>query len=219
MVINRREFATRLAGAGIILGAPTASFAQEGPPTSATIKPGVHYLELIQRQPTTSTPSRTEVVVFFSYLCVHCRNFNAELESWAAKQGNIEFKQVPVGFSQETMVLQNLFFSLQAMGLDKQMHAKIYKAIWDDKRQLFAPGMMDRWVQEQGINKKQLADLSTSEGIMNKQMLANSLMRGYQVRATPSFGVAGKYMVPHQGTFGLRVLEHLIKSETTSSKS
>ncbi len=117
------------------------------------------------------------------------------------------------------MVLQNLFFSLQAMGLDKQMHPKMYKAIWDDKRQLFAPGMMDRWVQEQGINKKQLAEISASDAILNKQMLANNLMRGYQVKATPSFGVAGKYMVPHQGAFGLKVLEHLVKSEITPAKS
>src|SRR3954468_12991670 len=92
----------------------------------AAPKNGAEYTTLPVAQPTDSG-NKVEVTEFFAYYCPHCNVFEPLLEAWVKKQGNnIVFRRVHVSSDPRVAPQQRLYYTLEAMGIVDQYHAKAF---------------------------------------------------------------------------------------------
>ncbi|HMD59270.1 MAG TPA: hypothetical protein VKG66_05740, partial [Steroidobacteraceae bacterium] len=92
-------------------------------------------------QPTDSRPGRIEVIEVFWYACPHCYSLEPYLNSWLkTKPANVDFVRVPIMGSEVHGAHARLFYTLQALGKEDALHAKVLAAIFEQKNGLFVPG-------------------------------------------------------------------------------
>jgi protein dithiol oxidoreductase (disulfide-forming) len=156
---------------------------------------GDDYLKL-ERFARTSTPhGKIEVVEFFWYNCPHCNHFEPALNNWLKSlPKNVSFRRIPVSFRPEFIATQKLFYTIEAMGLLKDMHSKIFYAIHSDKIDLSTRDKIIDWISKQNnVNKENFVSLYDSFGVLAKANAATALQQTYKVSGVPALGVAGKY--------------------------
>lgn len=163
------------------------------------------------------TPNKVEVLEFFSYACPHCAAMEPMVEKLAKElpEGAV-FIQVPVAFNAAMQPMQQLFYSLKALNRP-DLHAKVFDAIHKEKKRLFTRDAIVEWVVEQGIDQKTFENVYDSFGVNTQMRRAAELTNQYQVEATPSFSVAGKYLTSPgmTGTYegAINVVKELLDKE------
>lgn len=162
------------------------------PAQAQTAQP--RHLVLDPVQPS-DTPGKTEVLEFFAYSCNHCAAIEPLVEKWRPSlPDNVVFRGVPVAFNAAMGDLQKLYFTLESLNrLD--LHPKVFQAIHQEKKRIFDAKAITAWVAEQGVDRAQFESVFNSFGVQAKANRANELTKLYKIDGTPSFGVAGKYLV------------------------
>jgi len=156
---------------------------------------GKDYRTLERPQPTDSG-KKVEVTEFFWYDCPHCNAFEPALEAWVKKQGDkINFKRVPVAFRDSFIPQQKLYYALEALGKVDELHARIFRAIHAERKQLDTEQqIMDFIAKQPGIDAKKFADAYNSFGVQTKARRATQLQADYQIDGVPTLAIAGRYM-------------------------
>src|ERR1700689_2717016 len=104
-------------------------------------KAGINYRPIVPAQPTDSRPGRLEVIEVFWYACPHCYAIEPYLTTWLkTKPANVDFVRVPILGSEVRLAHARLFYTLQALGKEDALHAKVLAAIFEQKNELFVPG-------------------------------------------------------------------------------
>jgi len=174
----------------------------------AMAQSGIKYITLETTQPS-DTPDKTEVLEFFSYSCSHCAEMEPMFQDWKKQlPDNVAFIPVPVAFNASMQPMQHLYYSLVA--LDKtDLHPKVFNAIHKEGKKLFNRDAIISWAVEQGINKDEFIAAYDSFGVGAKAKRATELSDLYQVQATPSIAVGGKYLTSPgmTGTYASSLLE------------
>jgi len=75
------------------------------------------------------------------------------------------------------------------------VHRRIFDAIHQNGRRLLSESAMRDFMAAQGVDGDRFAQVFESDAVSDKVRAAGQTMRAYQVRATPSMGVAGQYYV------------------------
>lgn len=207
--MQRRDFSLSLlaAGAGALAaGLPLHAQAQVG-----GFKEGTEYLRLGKPVPTDAGAGKIEVLEFFAYSCIHCYNFEPMLSAWAKKlPANVVLRRTPVAFSPAFVPLQQLYYTVDAMGLTEQLHEKLFRAFHVDKVRIQEPAVAAEWMAKQGVDSKKFNELFNSFTISGKAKRAAQLQEMYAVEGTPALGLGGRYYVPGQGPRTLLVADALI---------
>ena len=74
------------------------------------------YQTISPAQPS-DTPGKIEVLEFFAYTCPHCAAMQPMVEDWARKAPqDVVLKQVPIAFNASMKPLQQLYYTLAALG-------------------------------------------------------------------------------------------------------
>ena len=119
----RRLFCTALLGLSGLAVLPAHA-------SASAPKDGVEYKTLPSPQPTDAGPRKVEVIEFFAYYCPHCYAFEPLLAEWVRKQGDaVVFKRVHVAAGAGVLPQQRMFYTLEALGLLEQYHAKAFAAM------------------------------------------------------------------------------------------
>ncbi|MFA5663029.1 thiol:disulfide interchange protein DsbA/DsbL [Castellaniella sp.] len=149
------------------------------------------------------TPGKVEVLEFFSYSCPHCARIEPLLETWTATlPDNVVFKGVPVAFNAGMQDLQKLFYALEA--IDRMdLHAAAFKAIHEERKQIFSADDIIDWVAAHGVDRDTFADVFNSFGVQAKIRRADELTKSYRIDGTPSLAIAGRYVTSpsHTGSY------------------
>lgn len=154
------------------------------------------YVELRRVVPVEAPAGQIEVIEFFSYGCVHCKNFEPVFENWIkAAPKDVVVRRVHVGFNDKFEPLQRIFYALQAIGKVDAVHAKVFRALQDEKKALDVPGQLFAWVAQQGIDRAKFEAAYKSFGVATQVRRAVQLQDGYRVDGTPALGIAGRYYV------------------------
>ena len=122
--MKRRDFS--VSAAALVL----AGSAAWAPALAQSRKPqaGWEYFQLGKRVPVEAPQGTIEVVEFFWYNCPHCNAFEPSLEAWQKRlPADVVLRRVPVGFRDEFVPQQRLFFTLQEMGLTDKLHARVLR--------------------------------------------------------------------------------------------
>ncbi len=141
------------------------------------------------------TPNKVEVLEFFSYSCIHCYRVEPMVEKWSKTiPEGAAFKRVPVGFNAAMRGLQKLYYTLEVLDKLDELHAKAFAAIHDQGIDLFSDENIIEWAVDQGLDKTSFVDTFNSFGVQTKVKRADELMDSYQIDATPTFAIGGKYL-------------------------
>lgn len=201
--LTRRQFA--LAGTATLWAWPT--LAQNVP------EEGFEY-EVLAKPVATASPGRIEVLEFFRYGCPFCDRLEPLLQAWKARlPADVAFRYVPVSFHSTTH--QQLFLTLQLLGEESRLRARVYDAIHRERQHLEILMEISAWAQGHGIDPARFEAAWHAPEVQAGLAQANALVQGYGVTSVPQFGVNGRYrtspaMVGGSNARALQVVDHLV---------
>lgn len=153
----------------------------------------VDYQSLDKTVPT-EAGSKVEVTEFFSYTCPHCNAFDPELTAWVKSKGNsIVFKRVPVQIHEGDVLLQKLYYALDAMGIADQLHGKVFQAIHVQHKQFADENQIADFVAGQGIDRAKFIGVFDSFGVQTKLQRGNQLAELYKITGVPLLAIDGRF--------------------------
>ncbi len=165
-------------------------------------------------------PRRTgdpiEVIEYFSYACIHCKTFDPIIEQWAAEQADdVAFSRMPATFSPIWALLSQTYLTFEDQDVLDQNHSRMFRAIHDAGRQFLTPEMVAEYVDGRGLSSAEFLRAFNSPAVKETMRKAERDQLTFQIAATPSLVVAGKYLVGMNNgqRRALRVVEHLIELE------
>lgn len=208
--MQRRTFSRSLlaAGTGTLAAGllPLGAQAQVG-----GFKEGSDYRRLDKPVTTDSTAGKVEILEFFSYSCIHCYNFEPVMAAWLKQQpASVVVRRTPVAFNPAFVHMQQLYYTIEAMGLVDSLHEKVFRAFHVDKVRIQEAAATSDWLAKQGVDMKKYADLYRSFSVVGKARRAAQLQDLYAVEGTPALGVGGRFYVHGQGSRTLQVADALI---------
>lgn len=188
--MNRRDFSAASA-ALLAQGLWSGAQAQAARPQA-----GADYLVLDKRVAVEAPAGKIEVIEFFWYDCPHCNAFEPTLEAWVKRAPkDVHVRRVPVGFRDDFVPLQRLFYTLEALDLLDKLHARVFAAIHAEKalnKGAKGPEIAE-WVARQGVDKARFMEQYNSFTVATKASRATQLQNAYKVEGVPALGVAGRF--------------------------
>ena len=182
--MKRRTFA--LAGAALGLPALWA--------LPAHAQSGKGYTELKTAVPMDVGAGQVEVIEFFSYGCIHCKNFEPIFKAWKEVAPDyIKVRMVHVGFSPQFEPLQRIYYTLDAMGDLDKAHSQIFTAVIDQRKRVDQMDVLLPLVADLGVDRDKFESIYKSFGVATQLRRAAQLQDAYQVEGTPALGIAGRY--------------------------
>jgi thiol:disulfide interchange protein DsbA len=171
---------------------------------AAPLVEGRDYELIVPPQPGES-PGKIEVLEFFSYGCPHCKDFHPLVMAWAARlPRDVIFKRVPVTFGRATWTnLARLYYGLEATGDLARLDDAVFRAIHEERINLFTPSAIMAWVKREGVDEKRFKAAFDSFGVSTLISRSDQMVRSYRVRSVPRLAVAGRYMVTGQAARSL----------------
>jgi thiol:disulfide interchange protein DsbA len=157
-----------------------------------------------------------EVLEFFSYACIHCKNFDPAADEWAAEQpDDVSFRRVPATFSPLWALLSQSYLTFESAGVLEQNHTRMFRAIHDTGREFRDLQAVADYVDGRGISAEDFMREFNSPAVREAMRDADRAQRAYLISSTPQLVVAGKYVVGMEGgqRRALQVLDHLIAQE------
>jgi protein dithiol oxidoreductase (disulfide-forming) len=155
---------------------------------------GTDYRVVETRAPVEAPAGKIEVVEFFWYNCPHCNHFEPTFEAWRKRAPkDLAVRLVPVAFNDSFVPQQRLYYALEAMGLVDRLHAKVFKAIHEEKQNLTKGDAIADWVAKQGVDKTKFLEQYNSFTTNTKVTRATQLQNAYRIEGVPALGVAGRY--------------------------
>ncbi len=157
---------------------------------------GKDYTAISPVQPTDDA-SKIEVIEFFSYGCPHCSEFHPLVSAWSAKlPGDVAFKRIPITFGRGAWAnIAKLYYTLEATGDLAKLDMEVFKAIHDQRINLFDEKTLTDWVVKKGVDPKKFAETFNSFGVMSKVKRGDQLAQGHKIQGVPALSVDGKYLV------------------------
>lgn len=187
---------------------------------------GRHYVQVPTPQASGTVPAgKIEVVEVFSYACGGCFQAQALVkELQAGLPADAAMGYVHAGFSTGWPLYQQGHLTAQALGIADRHHAQLFTAIWETAE---FPHF-DRATGQLRRPAPQIADLArfhaaaggvTEDAFLKKAASAeiksavahsDALIRGWQVGATPTFVVAGRYRIQNDAIASTADLKALV---------
>jgi thiol:disulfide interchange protein DsbA len=186
---------------------------------------GRNYQPIVPAQPTNVAAGNVEVLEMFWYGCSHCYELDPFLESWktSSKPAFVEFVRVPVIWDFNTKAHARLYYTLQALGREADLHGKVFDAIHRDRNPLLAADdeaaqkAQAAWAARYGVDERQFNAAYRSFNVDSALRRAEQLTRRYRVTSTPVLIVNGKYSTDVGSAGGhaplLELLNDLANSE------
>jgi thiol:disulfide interchange protein DsbA len=155
---------------------------------------GTHYKVIDGTTVPRAGPIR--VTEFFSYGCVHCRNFDPIVNDWLrSAPKDASFDRSPVSFSPEWSLLAQAYFALQSVNALDDNHDRIFKAIHDQGKQFLTVDMIADFVNGHGVTREAFLTAFNSPGVARSATEAGRRERALHVNSVPYLTVADHYAV------------------------
>ncbi len=136
------------------------------------------------------------VTEFFSYGCVHCRNFDPEVNDWlddAPK--DVLFERSPVTFSPTWALLARSYYALANTNALEQNHERIFKAIHDNRKQFPTLESVADFVNGNGVTRDDFLRACNSPATGRSMAEASRRERALRVVSVPTLTVADHYEI------------------------
>jgi thiol:disulfide interchange protein DsbA len=170
-------------------------------------------------------PGKVEVVEVFWFGCSHCYALDPYLESWNKnKAAYIEFVRVPVMWGVGHKAHAKLFYTLQALGRETELHGKVFDAIQRGGNVLAANDeagsfkIQLAWAKANGISEADFTREYNGFFVTTAMQRAEQLTKRYRVEGVPLMIINGKYTADVGSAGGQSQLISLINDLAASEK-
>lgn len=156
---------------------------------------GEHY-NVADEPMTQPDDGKVHAVEFFLYTCPHCYHLEPALEEWRrGLPDDVEFTRVPVLFGGNSQAYARLYYTAEQLGVLEDVHPKIFDAIHEQGQRFASEAEVRDFMEQQGVDGDEFVKVFKSDAVTKKVREAGEIMRAYQVKVTPSMGVAGQYYI------------------------
>lgn len=169
-----------------------SSFAQE-----PQFREFEHFRELPSKYESGDINSdRVIVTEMFSYSCVHCFNFEGDLEEWLAQQGNeVDFRREHVVFSSAGLSLAKAFYAAEELGVTDKIHHSLFSAIHVNGLRMNQLDLLVRLFEGRGeTSAEDFQAVFNGFGVENRIRRSDTLVRTWRIEGTPTMVVDGSYI-------------------------
>ena len=204
LFMNRRQ--------ALVTAALTVAGSSRGQPVIP--QEGKQFVSLKTAQPV--APGKIEVLEFFSYACSHCFAFDPPLERWVSGlASDVAFRRVPVPFLRNQDNFQRTYFALEATGLVKQAHSKVFDAVHREGLALSQPAEIAEVVAKAGGSPDKFLSAFNSFSMPSFLARAKSSTATYEIEEVPTLAIGGRFLTTpgHAGgaAQALAVADYLIQ--------
>ena len=180
---------------------------------------GEHYTLL--EKPRRIRGDRVEIMEFFSYGCVHCYNFDDDIESWVqARQGSINFIRTPVFSNEQWRIFGRTYFTLEELEILEENHYSFFREIHDARKKLDSLDNIANFFATEDVSVEAFRLAFNSPSVNQKVNRADQLGRRFKIASVPNIIINGKYLVKINNNVGLSrmldVMDFLIEKEQAS---
>lgn len=182
---------------------------------------GTHY-ELIDNAKGRRPGEPIQVREFFSYGCIHCRNFDPLIEEWQATlPEDVAFERVPVVFSPVWALLGRTYATLEELGALERNHDRLFRAIHDNGRQFLSADMIADFVDGYGVTREEFLRTFDSPAVLQRMRQAERDQVDLGIRAVPTLVVDDKYRIGMEvgRKVALDVVDHIIAMERAADRN
>ncbi|WP_260958328.1 thiol:disulfide interchange protein DsbA/DsbL [Pseudomonas citri] len=181
------------------------------------------YVELTNPVPV-AEPGKIEVVELFWYGCPHCYAFEPVINPWVEKlPADVNFVRIPAMFGGPWDAHGQMFLTLEAMGVEHQVHAAVFNAIQKERKKLTDKEDMAAFLATQGVDKDKFLATFDSFAIQGQIKKARELAKKYEITGVPTMIVNGKYRFDIGSAGGaeqaLQLADQLIAKERAATKA
>jgi thiol:disulfide interchange protein DsbA len=176
---------------------------------------GEHY-EVIETAERRRPGANVEVVEFFSYACIHCKNFDPMINEWLlTKPENVDFSRVPVTFSPQWVLLAQTYYTLEALDILEQNHDRVFRRIHNTRRMFSSPDDVAEFIDGNGATAAEFLEAWNGPEVRRMLREGEAAQREVVISAVPSLTVNGAYLVSMEvgRKVALEVVDHLIARE------
>ena len=178
---------------------------------------GVDY-QLIEPAVPTSDPAKVVVTEIFWYGCPHCFRFEPFVEKWAESiPDGVVFEQVPSAINAAWTVHARAYYAFKMMGVQEQLHKKLFNAIHVQRQRLNNLDSIARFVAEQGLDEKEFRKQYASFPVETLIRKGKQKELHYGLEGVPTVIVNGKYRTSGvmAGNFSrlLQIIDFLVAEE------
>jgi len=159
---------------------------------------------------------------YFSYACIHCKNFDPKLEAWTETLAeDVKFQRKPTAFSRAWGVLAQGYYALEKADALKGNHEQLFKAIHNGRRVFNTGQDMADYLDSNELSAEDFMRAFNSRDVSRKLARAASNTQRYNIRAVPTLVVAGKYQVglENGAARALQVTDYLLEQERKLQQS
>lgn len=186
--------------------------------TQGEILEGTHYRVLDsydRRRP----GEPVKVQEFFSYGCIHCKNFDPLIEQWLTDlPDGVSFSRSPVAFSPSWTLLAQTYFTLEYLNILDANHARLFRQIHDNRRQFMSANEVAEFIDGNGATKEEFLRAFNAPDVRRAIRESGADQRNLAITSVPTMVVAGKYVVNMDNgrKVALEVVDHLLTLEQRS---
>ncbi len=178
---------------------------------------GIEY-DVLKSPVKTSNPDKVVVTEVFWYGCPHCFRLEPYMLQWKKTMPEgVELEIVPSVLNRTWQNHARAYYALQMMGVDEQMHAKIFNAIHLRNQRLDTAQSMADFVAKQGLDEKKFLEFFQSFPVDSKLRKNKQIERKYGHRGVPAIIVNGKYLTSASRAGSnaqmLKVVDYLVQQE------
>ena len=186
---------------------------------------GQHYHRLVPSQPTVGGADKVEVAEVFWYGCPHCFNFEPTLNDWAESiPPNARFVRIPAVWNPLAKLHGRLFYTGEVLARNgaltdyKGFHTAVFLEYHRKSNRLTSEAAIQTLFERFGVSSDDFLNAWNSFEVNQKVLIANDLVKRYNVTGVPAVVVNGKYRsgASEAGSYTklLEVVDELIARET-----
>jgi thiol:disulfide interchange protein DsbA len=156
------------------------------------------------------------VTEFFSYGCVHCKNFDPMVEEWKASlPEGVTFSRSPVAFSPVWTLLAQAYLTFDYLDIMDQNHTRLFNRIHDRATQFLSAEQIADFVDGNGASKEEFLRAFNSPEVRRQLREADAAQRRIQINSVPTLVVADRYVINMDNgrKVALEIAEYLIARE------
>jgi thiol:disulfide interchange protein DsbA len=166
---------------------------------------------------TLAQPARSLTVEeYFSYGCIHCKNFDPTLEDWLTTlPEDVRFERTPTAFSRAWGVLAQGYYALEKADALEGNHEQLFKGIHNGGRVFNSGEAIADYLDSDELPAAEFMRAFNSRDVARRLNRAEQDTRRVGIRAVPTLVVAGKYRVGmlNGEARALEVVDYLIEQE------
>jgi thiol:disulfide interchange protein DsbA len=193
-------------------------------PAQGDFRLGVDYEVLPTPQPTYGQ-GKIEVAEVFGYSCIHCAQFQPEVNAWKKTMpADVRWEYVPAAFGGIWDMFGRAYYAAQTMGVQAKTHDAVFNSVFVEKRVKTgtAEEIADLYANL-GVDRTKFLATMNSFGVTAMLNRAKQFALRTGVSATPTLIINGKYrlnVTRDRGFEGmLATADYLIARERAEAKA